>query len=798
MNKGLVGPFVCQIIPKGYELFYSSAKFKELQIDRILNGETPEQFPSNRHFFLSNFKVSTTSYSQTIQNLKTYYHHILDIAEKPYMKQNFNVTHVYKTTKNTTLIDLLYPDNLKYLMFVDTTSPFHIDNNDKDIHKIDDLLYRFANEYKDAFEEYQQKYGIINPYGGFGLLLVATNYHMYELGKNRPQRYSDILIDYEFSEIFRKYLYRKAPSINGWYNDPYGIFHEEFMFFKPQGILVNVFEHKLGWYNQWIELDPVPFKKKTQEMLAGLTEYYESREAILKKLIKTIKTETSQERESNIQDYIDDSDTPIPREEAAAIYDSNQRITLANAQEELETLRTEMTGNTIHQLTVYIKKISKVRSFWIPLQKHHNRSKGWCRMDSCNTMGFEKCQNSLKRMADEMGLYKNIGNIHHVGESVADHSIWVTRSLFKWLSYKNHPWTQEIWPELRNITLISAFTHDIGKLGDLDHDTLLTTGEKRDHPHRGFQYFTEQLEFKTTKKMSYPQLTKKIGCYYSNSDKTISAVVAAMHHHFGELLMSNDKFPISKVGSSMKLPYSFNYLDYYADPKDNRITYILDTIYEFKYIVFYHNFLKYLKIVDHDRIFLDNRDNLEQLLLILLAVSAADTYGAHPVDINKKDSIYDAPTSKLLDPQVIFKTTKLNPNAPIISIMRPYYRYLYYTFGLVEKDQIIQFGQSVSDPDVFLDAWNNFTGFITNLKNKNKRLPIVYRLLDQSDPDRFITELLRLLKSGEIPTNKVMNTSISKDIREYLLGDATDKEKLKVYQKHRHPIMANKSLQAPF
>jgi hypothetical protein len=700
-----VGPFECIHIPKGKHLFYASAKFKELQIDRTLSGLPPLDFPSRKNFFISTFQ------------------HALEYSVRLGVK-NMDLIHVYIATRDIYLYDIMNVDNLHYLMMIDTRSPFHINNNSRNIHNVKGLLKCLRH-----------KYGELNPFGGFSLLLAATRCHT-----GSPKRDSHIKYDYILADLMSGYL--EEYEIDGWYNPPEE-FPEEFMVFNPSATLRPDYEHYLNR-----RLDIVPTIPRVAAELEGLEMIMESEWAKLQEMTR----------------------------------DEPEGPGLDALRERQRLFRHRVNKTVIQSLTKYAKGLYPlVRN----IGSYYNRTQGKCRLRGCiDSMSFEHCQESLGNLADEMRKYRLHGDIHHVGQSVADHSIWVTRCLVNWFSTLDHPWTTEIWPELRSITLISGFTHDIGKIGDMDMVTLARGRPKRDHPHRGFMYFTGKLDFKINH--AAKRVFDVIGCAYNNINITISSVVAAMHHHLGELLLTARSYGFSNVGhDKVNFPHIYNYMDYLI-PLDTVYGTVLNyAIPDLKYIIFYHHLARYLIEVDHEGTFLYNRDNLEQLLYVLLAVSAADTYGAYPVD-----AITKTPTSQILNPQVIFQETQVH-DGEIIEIMRPYYRYMYYTLGLVEKYKIIEFSRTVDDIHDFCQAWDGIQHIF------RPKLPNIYRDLDQSSTDNFLTDLLRLLR-GQARGNlehRRPKTKLDVALREALLAKPESKMNLERYEKLK-PKKPSK--QAPF
>lgn len=753
-------------VPANTKVYYASAKFRELQIDRLLENRPLVDFPTDRNIFVTSDYDTAIKYSWKVDDPGTYY--TTRKNGPPESANNIDVMHVYQTVRDQSLIDISNPNVIHYLLFEDTNSPFHISKQTKSYTDVNIFYHRKAVKGKVALKKFETKLNTsINPFSGFGILSGVTNYHNYYLTKDPMNRVSVIATDYAIANLMRDYA---GMNYDGWVQPADDVFHHEFMFFSPSKSLRPLYSDPKEWLQFWIHPDVLKentfaLQKKVKDTLDGLEESFERR---------------SQKSLDKIQKYNDQIENP-PEDEVKD-YGSVEKFVKAvkgqikDEEEKLSLAKDRVITNAKTQLIPYLKGAGRLTtSVYSPIQQFYNKSRNHCTFgSSCKTpLSFEQCQKNLENIAYQMELFPNKISNHHVGETVADHSIWVARTIYKWLSYQDHPWVKDIWPEMRNTALLAAFTHDIGKIGDMDTDTLVEVGAKRDHPTRGYLYFVNSLQFKTTNNgiINTTKLIDAIGCNYNKTDVIISAIVAGMHHYLGELLLSLENFYPSNVGGSLGsavLPFSFDYSRYVLPDTDSKLATILDDGIgaQFKYIIFLHKLLIYLDNADRERIFFEKK-NFLQLLHILFAVSAADNYGAYPVGVTREvDSIFKMDASKLLDPEFLFMKTEVCKDANVIEILRPYYRYLYHSTGLIEREKMFEFVISIQNFDIFMEAWNEFDRFLMYIQDPdNKHLPNVYGYLSEQ---KFEQSLIRLLLKGEISTAPLRTNKISDRVLEMI------------------------------
>jgi hypothetical protein len=137
---------------------------------------------------------------------------------------------------------------------------------------------------------------------------------------------------------------------------------------------------------------------------------------------------------------------------------------------------------------------------------------------------------AIKDIMEDMKSYNPKDNYVHFGNSY-EHTIWVVRCMAKLIKDKESPWTDEIdLAKYRNILILTAFFHDIGKReGDSGH------------PERGFDYLRGHKTYKFKEKSEILDL-KKIAseCRLSDSDMSLIAILVKMSHKFGDFMSSLD------------------------------------------------------------------------------------------------------------------------------------------------------------------------------------------------------------------------------------------------------------------
>jgi len=358
-----------------------------------------------------------------------------------------------------------------------------------------------------------------------------------------------------------------------------------------------------------------------------------------------------------------------------------------------------------------------------------------------NPLKFEKeGQKTLHRIYREMQRYPNASDIHHTGKTIADHSVWVTRTVYNWMAYQDEPWTSDIWSEFRETVLLAAFLHDIGKIGDQDPRPPAEKGGNTQHPMKGYRYLTGDADF-----CSLKDGCKKFIGYYGlkipDAVFPVIATVVALHHHFGELLLQYSEYRVTPPGLEL-IRTNFD-LATYSVNGPGFIHTILGCIVELKYIIVLHSVFQILRRHDLGGIFRNNRDNLEQLLRILCAVGAADVFGAYPVEASR----YNQTPADVLDLEVIFSPTESSREN--LDIDRPYYKFAYGTRGLVERDRLVEYSRVVVNYDALCEAWDSLHQYMQCVQqNRMDKVPAIYRSLPAETPTEYLTSLFCLLKVG--------------------------------------------------
>jgi hypothetical protein len=365
-------------------------------------------------------------------------------------------------------------------------------------------------------------------------------------------------------------------------------------------------------------------------------------------------------------------------------------------------------------------------------------------------------QKALDRIYEEMVRYPNASDIHHAGTTIADHSVWVLRTIYNWLGFRNEPWTADIWPEFREATMLAAFLHDIGKIGDGDTRKPAEKGGNLKHPSVGYQYLTGEKSFLKLKSTC----DNFIKCFDLKIPETVFPVVAsvvALHHHFGELIVRYSIYRIrplelDDIPTNIDVtPYkTYNgdfelYRTYNSSFLINALSYIV----ELKYIIVLTSMYKILKLHDTKRLFMDSRDNIEQLLRILCAVGAADVFGSYPVDVSRDVLLYSHTIADVFDPRVMFRET--DSSRDNFEMNRPYYKFGYGTLGLAERAKLVEYSRLVVNYDTLCEAWDGFRPYLECMgRNRMDAVPEVYRALPTGTPEEYLTSLFCLLKVGAV------------------------------------------------
>lgn len=777
-------------LPAGQICYYSSAKFRELQLDRLLMGEPMEHFPTDANFFLSDYK-SAIVYSTKVEN----YGNNTD-------RQHFDVTHVYRVKRETKLLDLMDIDNIRRLLYEDPSSPFHISKAHISVGGITsagDILSIVRNT-RDG-RTYIYDNGLTKDnlvVSGYLLLTVATNYGFTPSGPAYLTRYSNVRIDYIIAELMSSH----AMDYDGWYQPAQkGGFHMEWMFFRPSDVLEPFLDHPASWHQQLIAHGWNPDMKLHQKEVLRLDLVGQWRKEEESELLNNLKQ--MQARLASLKK--DGTNSKYYKEELKELDDPDLTVSslirnylyeTVNIKRKIKEVKTTMP--TTYSLALKLKLMGcdslPPRDI---IQKHVNRHLLLPSSQHKITC-FNECQFNLDNLAREMEKYKNANNIHHRGLTVSDHSIWVTRAMHRWLGFVDHPWTVDITD--RNVALIAAFMHDIGKIGDTDTEGLKKNTVKPDHPIRGYEYMLNWSQFKTADGVQSSLIDDIINmCSMNPWAVATVATVAALHHHFGELVMALDRYPISMIGNRTagpdgqiwKIPTALaitekKYIEHPLLYNNCLLSKLLDTIHESKYIIFYFDFLLHFSHASGD---IHDTKGLDQTLRILMAISAADVYGAHPVE-DKGESIYDASLAKLLDPSILHHKTRTHDGRQYPEIFRPYYQYLYYTNGIREKNTVLAYAATVVDRDNFLEGWTGFSKLLSHIENPAKAgLPAIFRSLDVTSTESFVRDLFRLLKSGEVSSSGAMIKSLPIGLTDALKDTSlnpVNRDLIRKFNSHRH------------
>ena len=370
---------------------------------------------------------------------------------------------------------------------------------------------------------------------------------------------------------------------------------------------------------------------------------------------------------------------------------------------------------------------------------------------------LDNCSAEMEALMEEFSLYENANNSHHIGMTVLDHSIWTTRTVFKWLTYSEAPFISGIRNGLKQICLVSAFLHDIGKIGDLDKTTLPTKGNKFKHPVDGYAYLNDPKKFKSLK--------KDVGPYFEcitrhKKSATIIKCVVAMHHYFGLLMKTPDDYTIEFIYSDGK---SFlndvleiydlykQYLPDYAPPSP--VSAMIATITEFKYIAFV-NRLTQILIEQGALDILDDKPLMREIIMCIITVSVADTYGAHSVCLTAQDIEYSKLTKNIMPDSILSSKTGCRPTRHELN--RPYYGFLGLTTGMRERSRLLRFFDLVNIKTLY-EAWNHLPEYLTVMNaGEYEKIPDIFKVIYPKENllKNYLANLKQLLVTGILPSRE--------------------------------------------
>ena len=763
-------------LPRGTNLYYSSAKFREQEIYAMQHRLPVPAFPSQRNFFVASSAETTRSYGRYIDNPEQYYGNVYRTNaewQKKVLVQRHTV-HAYKTTRIARLL-ILNEHNVN-LLLSNRDSPFHISKFDIPVTDIN--LITSGSEKSGVanyiIENWISELNGLDPYdfvrlpnvtrSGFALLMRASTIY-----KGTYKRDSSYLYDYTLADLINKFLKGKVV---GWYQPSAGVgnFHEEIMICEPEGVL----ERDTDDLDDWTQHVKIKALKRRTSIPIDLDT------PVIAHFERKIRTE-EQQREQSLRQ------TPQQGQEHQSLEQFQRRIS---------AIRQNMERPTDKDVYKILNPQARdIRGDYLT-QTYLNKMFGDCRLGKgitslCKESGVNYSDTFLSKILDEMMRYPNAQNRHHYGKTVGDHSVWVARTIYNWLKFEDDPWTSDLSFELRPVVLLSAFLHDIGKIGDRDKETLVKDSVKPEHPTKGFQYLSNGLIFRW--------LGERDSTFEGHSNKDVNVIllsVIQMHHFLGEILMKYNENAFTYVRKqNMKIDNvpgdTYSKLHKYLrsdSTEGTALGFALDTMVELKYIMFMVELLQILQEHDVNRVFLDNKENMLMLIKIICAVSAADVFGSYPVSVDEGEPAFSDRIKSVLEPTFLRHET--SSNAQPMELHRPFYVYLYNTLGLKERDNLLAYAAAIHDYDMLVDAWVNIPKFINYIMGKAKTCPAVYKSLEghtgftNGAPEKYIKGLLRLLKCGYTQTRDSSKERMVA-VKEYLNGE--DYKGLEKYIKHRVP-----------
>lgn len=785
------------IVPEGMRFYYGSHKFKEQILYERLYSKPQTMYPTKTNFFLTS-NAEALAYTHSVGDVGKRYGRakltveddfaeaLFDTKIPIHVDYTFDVIHVYKTTNELHLFDIYDIRNLRRLLYEDTDSPFHVSKRGisltDDISDVDFLMsfvkddHNFiegvlgssaADEFmirtfmaipagRESNRFYPHKVNKVNAiygesetcmFSGFILLQIAMSFHLIQPGMNyTPVRRSAYIYDYYIANAFRSYFTDK--HISGWGSLKLHKFHSEICIFEPDKTkLVRDKDSILDWEHIFpFEVSPL---RKRAAALDNFTQ-----ELMFSQQYMEQKLNISREELEKANDYLKGRTT------SGYEYESIEDAKYWQKQYDKNMMNLEAvkSGELVEShITDYLRIVGipdyrrvmnkKLRLMW------HKRGKKECEvLRKCFDSIGDNC--NMNWLIDEMRKYPNKNTFHHRGESVADHCIWVSRCLRNWLQYENEPWTGKIHYELWNVTMVSGIMHDIGKIGDADFVTRI----KPRHPHIGFLYALDEIPFKGERcNKRGKQLLKKLddcyACEMTMEEEIIVNICIAMHHFLGEVLIKHGQLsahimPDDFINPGIK--HSF-YGALKATAERVHLTVLAEIVAsldpELKYYYMAWYLIEYLirmSVLEH---VLRKPQFMEQLLLVLFAVSAADVFGAHPVEVEEKPEMMDPYYLSFLS-----KDTSTMPNPggiPVPPVLRPYYKFMYYSIGIEERDKFMNIWSTIKDHRRFHAAWSQ----ISKLSAKDFEIGPSFRFsYGIHTADDWIAAFIRVLRTGEVPS----------------------------------------------
>ena len=134
----------------------------------------------------------------------------------------------------------------------------------------------------------------------------------------------------------------------------------------------------------------------------------------------------------------------------------------------------------------------------------------------------------LSELLNDFKKYTTTNHKSHAG-NLYQHSIWDSNATADWWK-ENKFWVDGIDEKYRTLTIYTSLLHDIGKGGDLVYEYYA----KKDHPHRAFEYLTNQVPYLLDSQgatFDFDTFFKNYGEY-----RKIMSILVGMHWDFGFML----------------------------------------------------------------------------------------------------------------------------------------------------------------------------------------------------------------------------------------------------------------------
>ncbi len=220
----------------------------------------------------------------------------------------------------------------------------------------------------------------------------------------------------------------------------------------------------------------------------------------------------------------------------------------------------------------------------------------------------------LSVLLHDFARYRTTNTAFHAGNLI-QHSLWVTATVAKYWDEAS-PWIREILPVYKQLTLLGALFHDIGKAGD----GITSFKAKFDHPRIGFDYVLGRKQYKLVSGKTFDVHAMLLSYGFTENDIKRLAIVIGAHWFMGGIIMKNFGFTQHGVVEETKAAFGFEGHKLLEDPQYRRRRQFI-----------YAQYIESLKILAQEASY-NNGIIDKDLLLMAVLISVSDVQGMHRVD----------------------------------------------------------------------------------------------------------------------------------------------------------------------